>query len=293
MSAPQQKYRLVALDLDGTTLNKAHRITDRTLAILRKLSARGVVVAIATGRSSESVFGYAKLLQLEQTMLPMVVFNGSVCLQFDTKTGESRELFSNPIPPEASRLLIALAEREGCVIQLYNGQTGEVFAKPTTDQHIELLERYEHLVEKRQTYVASLESEVFNVTDRFAKALVLTFDPDAFMAAATSSLPAGMLHMIRGSPDPFFVEFLRPESNKGTALAALCRELGIGLDQAVAMGDGENDIEMLQTAGLGVAMLNARPTVKAAAKHVTEFSHDEDGVAQFLEQLLELGHFAE
>ena len=283
--------KLVALDLDGTTLNSAHRISDRTTAVLRKLSSMGVTIVIATGRGSDSVFGYVKELKLPQQQVPVVVFNGSVCLLYESATGEVRELFQKPIPAASAKSLIALADREGVCIQLYNGRTGQVYARPDTPLHRELLERYERLVERKQTYVNSHE-EVFRETTEFAKALCLTFDPDAFMAAATAALPAGMLHMIRGSPDPFFVEFLRPDSNKGSAMLTLCTELGIDPSQVIAFGDGENDCEMLRAVGVGCAMAQARQIVKDSANIVTEYSNDQDGVAIQLEKFLEEGKFA-
>ena len=292
MSVPAKPFRLVALDLDGTTLNAKHRIADATLEVLRRLSSQGVTIAICTGRASDSVFDYAKTLALPQAHLPMVVFNGSVCLLYDNKTGEHQTLFSKLIEPHASKPLVALAAEQGHVIQLYNAETAEVYASPKTPLHTELLLRYEHLVERRQVMVSDYDVDVYaQRCSCFAKMLVLTYEPDQFMEVCRERLPQGSLHMIRGSPDPFFCEFLLPESNKGTALASLCDHLGIPLDQAMAFGDGENDIEMLTAAGLGVAMSNARPSVKAAANVVTEHSNDDDGVARQLISFEQSGYF--
>lgn len=284
------RCRLLGLDLDGTTLNEKHRISERTIAILQKLSHLGVIVCICTGRASDSVFSYAKTLNLPQEFTPMIVFNGSVCLIYDNKTAMVRELFAKPIEPHASRLLVELAERQGLVIQLYNGSTGDVYAKPTTPLHIELLERYEALVERRQQRVQSYE-DVYAICPNFAKMLVLTYEPDEFMQACRESLPEGMFHMIRGSPDPFFVEFLLPASNKGTALVSLCEHLNVSVSETIAFGDGENDVEMLQAAAIGCAMSNARPMCKTAANLTTDFANHEDGVAIQLEKFLEMGFF--
>jgi len=253
----------------------------------------GVIVAIATGRASDSVFEYVRQLNLPQATVPLIVFNGSVCLLYDNSTGSVpvRELFQRPIQEEAARKLVALADEKGLVIQLYNGKTGEVFAKPVTELHNELLLRYENLVERRQTIIDDIEIAYKNCENQFAKALVLTYQTDEFMAAAREQLPPGILHMIRGSPEPFFVEFLRPQVNKGTALESLCRELGVDLSQTIAFGDGENDVEMLETAGRGVAMANGRDKAKLAAKQITEYSNDDDGVARHLEQMIDEGFF--
>lgn len=291
---PVSRYRLVALDLDGTTLNAEHDISERTIRVLRNLVAsKKVTVAICTGRSSASVLDYLKILDLPQAFTPMVVFNGSVCL-LHRQGEEAEEIFAKPIPPEAARLLIEVVVEEGHVAQLYNGATGDVFARPNCAVHTELLLRYEKLVGRPQKMVQEYEDAfALMPSGGSAKMLVLTEEPDAFMKTCKERLPDGLFHVIRGSPNPFFAEFLLPEVNKGTALAALCEHLSIPLSSCVAFGDGDNDIEMLSAAGLGVAMLNARPSVKEAANIVTEFSHHEDGVAIQLEALLAGGHFDE
>ena len=85
------------------------------------------------------------------------------------------------------------------------------------------------------------------------------------------------------------IEFLSPGVDKGTALAWLCAHLAVPLSTAVAFGDNYNDVEMLRAAGLGVAMRNARDTVKTAADLTLPWSNTEDGVARQLKQMLEQG----
>ena len=80
--------------------------------------------------------------------------------------------------------------------------------------------------------------------------------------------------MIRGT--------CHPQVNKGEGLRRMCSRLGVPLEQVVAFGDGDNDIEFVQAAGRGVAMANARPTLREVADRVTARTHDEDGVAHEL-----------
>ena len=85
-----------------------------------------------------------------------------------------------------------------------------------------------------------------------------------------------------------FIEVLPPNCNKLSALELLCQHLGIPIEQTLAVGDGDNDIEMIRGAGWGVAMANAGPAVKEAADEVLEFTNEEDGVARMLERIFEL-----
>ena len=86
---------------------------------------------------------------------------------------------------------------------------------------------------------------------------------------------------------PIYLEFVDRGVSKGSALLRLCEMLGISPDQTVPFGDEENDRPMLRAAGLGVAMGNAVPEIKAEADAVTS-SNEEDGVAEFIEYLLEM-----
>lgn len=95
-------------------------------------------------------------------------------------------------------------------------------------------------------------------------------------------------HVVR---EAFFVEVLQPGTHKGRALQELCKYYGVDVECAMALGDGENDKEVLQVAGLGVAMANAQEIAKAMAKKVSLLTHEEDGVAVEIDILLEKGEF--
>ena len=92
--------------------------------------------------------------------------------------------------------------------QYYDGDSGEVYAVPQNDGHLLLLEKYARLVGRKQLYISSFEEIMFKSLS--AKILLLTNEPDELIQLAQENLPSNMFHVIRGSPDPFFVEFLVP-----------------------------------------------------------------------------------
>lgn len=114
----------------------------------------------------------------------------------------------------------------------------------------------------------------------------MTDDPDAVLAAVQAEMEQQGITatVVRGSP-PFFVEILNERVCKGAGLRRLCERLGVDLANVVAFGDGDNDIEMIQEVGLGIAMKNARPTCKAVADRVTDLDNDNDGVAACIGKL--------
>jgi Cof subfamily protein (haloacid dehalogenase superfamily) len=282
-----KKIKLVALDLDGTTLNSHHELSQKTIETLRRFSAAGVVIAIATGRSSNSVLDYLSVLQLPQQIVPVVCFNGGWGLCVNQETGDVTTIVENPINLSAARLLIEFTSKRGLCLQYYNGATGDVQAVPVTEEHHELMARYAQIVGRKQVVLSSYDEAIAKSLP--AKMLVFTSDADALMADAAAQLPPDTFNMIRGSPWPFFVEFLAHGISKASAIEGICSKLGIPTSDIAAFGDGENDKEMLALAGYGVAMNNAKQAAKDAAKIVIEWTNDDDGVAKQLEAFEQQG----
>ena len=94
----------------------------------------------------------------------------------------------------------------------------------------------------------------------------MTTEPDKLIKEAYRINLDSEFNIIKGSPDPFFVEFLRKDVSKGATLLQICGQIGVDISQVAAFGDGDNDKEMLDLVGLGVAMKNA----KSAAKEVAD-----------------------
>jgi len=129
-------------------------------------------------------------------------------------------------------------------VQFYIGD--KVYAVPKSEKHLELMKRYEVLAGYPQ-----IKLKDFNELEKLgdpAKILLLTEDPDSLLEMAKKKF-GDSLHLVRGSPDPFFVEFLAKGVCKGTGLLKLCEAEKIDPKSIVAFGDGDNDMEFLQYAG--------------------------------------------
>ena len=290
MNDQQKSYLAVAFDMDGTILNNDHKLTQETIIALRKLTTKAIVI-IATGRSVPSICPYLKELNLNQNVVYCVGYNGSGIYKYeiDKNDNEMEFLASFPLSPDNVRCLSVLAEETHTVLQCYNAETGTVSVFPSNDEHEKLCERYEKLVGRRQTRISSYD-EILGASS--AKCLVLTNDPDSLIEKANATLPKDTFHIIKGSPWPFFVEFLPLNVSKGSALKVILEEhLGFGMDRLISFGDGDNDIEMLEQSGIGFAMLNANDNVKSSAKKVTRYTNDDNGVAKEIEELTLSGIF--
>jgi hydroxymethylpyrimidine pyrophosphatase-like HAD family hydrolase len=123
-----------------------------------------------------------------------------------------------------AKLVIDMALRHNWVVQYYNGETSEVFASPKVEEHNILLSRYAELVGRAQTVISDYNEVISSFSA--AKLLVLSENVDDILEAARIELPINSFHIIKGSPNPFFVEFLEVGISKGDGLKTLCSHIG-------------------------------------------------------------------
>ncbi|TPX55519.1 hypothetical protein CcCBS67573_g09459 [Chytriomyces confervae] len=265
---------LLAIDLDGTTLNQRGTVSARTKNTLAQVAATGAVIALCSGRSNTTMAPAKESIGLETLQ---VAFNGSLGIGFHGET-----LFKETLAQDQVTAVLQVAKQLGAVVNYYGESV--IYAAPTTDEHMILINKLRAKVGAEFVFI----NDYSTLTMSTPKLMILDENVENVVATLIAQLGDGGLHFV---PDDYFVECLPANVNKGVGFAKLCKLVGISLENTVAFGDGINDIEFLQTAGLGIAMANAKPELKKVAKRVTQFSNDEDGLAVELEALLAQGMF--
>lgn len=263
-------YRLLALDLDGTLLNPRPQkiVTPRTRLALQQAVSAGVRVVIATGQSLVVLQDLCGDLPIEG---PQIIENGAQIA--DIRTGE---IYHERLLPADYVLAVLAALREAGFHRAYHTR-GRVYAdvdtprvrqwyRPPVPPVIEI-EDVAHLYPEPCIKIVGVGEES-RLRARRAE-LMRQFD--------------GKLYITQSAFD--LLEFLHPAVSKHQGLLTIAQDLGIKREEIVAIGDGHNDIGMLQFAGLGVAMGNAHEEVKSQADYVTG-SNAEDGVAAVIEELI-------
>ncbi len=226
-------------------------------------------MVVATGRMFRSVRPYLEQAGIDD---PVVCYQGAVVA--DPATGEF--LRHEPIPLELARETIHALAEEGFHVNCYVND--ELYVSEVTPE----AERYASFQSIPVHAVGDLAAWLSEPPTK----LVTIDDPDVLdgLEARLKERFAGRLYISKSLP--FFLEFASPDVTKGSGLGFLAEHLGFTRERTVAFGDGENDVELLEWAGFGVAVANAHPRVLAVADWVCP-SAAEEGVAQVIEAVLD------
>lgn len=264
------EYKALILDIDGTLVNSKKQITPKTKDAVAKLQKRGICVAIASGRPAPGIKDIADELEMEKYGGYLLAVNGGKIIDCRTNEVLSEQHFSAEFVP----ILYRLATERGVNIMSYDGDT--VVSEILDDEYLQLEARINHLPLKQ------VESFIDYVKFPVPKAII-TGAPEklAALEPIVKNAIGDKLNVFRS--EPFFLEIMPPDIDKAYGLSELAKITGISTEEMVACGDGYNDITMIQRAGLGVAMENAREETKKSADFIT-LSNENDGVAHVIEK---------
>lgn len=260
--------RLIVSDLDDTLLKNDRTISPYTVSVLNRLREKGARFTFATGRMFTSARPFVRQLQLTE---PVIAYNGAlVC----SPEGETLENY--PVPYGLAKEILQFAESENIYAQTYDGDF--FYCQkwgPESDIYY------------RQTALPPAETGIplsQFLSGPATKVVLITDVPRVQrLLPVLRERYRGVLQFTTSKPN--YLEALSPQAGKGEALAVVMRRLGLQKNEVLAFGDGQNDVSLLQTAGIGMAVRNAHPDAKAAARYVCP-SNEEEGVAWALQKLL-------
>lgn len=267
-----QDIRLVVLDMDGTLLDDAKEIGAGTGAAIRVGAARGVRFLLASARPFCSARPYAAEIGLDT---PLICYNGAL-----VKAASGETLLSRPLASETARELAEICKAEGLYAKVYED---DVFFVDTPTEETVKYSRAYHVPYRSVGNLA----EFIAASDLAPLSFVIHADPARLPSLRTELEErfAGRLNC--HCPNEHAIHISSPEASKLAAVQLLAGEWGIGPDQAMAVGDGSNDLDILRWAGVGVALGNASPDLLTAADWVAP-DNNRDGVGAALERFLNL-----
>ena len=261
-------------DIDGTLIGKNGTISTEDRDALAKASALGIPVSLSTGRAAPATFRIINQLSLDGCH---IFFDGA--LVSDLRKGE--EVYVQPISQVAVRQAIEFAHLNEISLEFYS----------TT-----------HYFAERETWSTDIRRQFFGIEPTIVAFTSLWQQERIVKGTLTVSSPeerakaASFCHQFEASldfsstkspayPDIDFINVLAPGVSKGKALEALAPHLGIAMSEIMAIGDGTNDIPLLASVGLAIAMDNATDEVKAVADYIT-LDVDHSGLAAAIDKFL-------
>lgn len=265
--------RMLAVDIDGTLLGKDGILSDKTKASIRRATDAGMEVCLCTGRHHADALAYADELGVST---PVVAGNGAIIVDQNQKVR-----FSQIIPfPKVQKIedALILADLQGIFytgrgVLLHNGSPVEGWYRSRNAQLAGKLRLQQNQLLTRRLRIE--DDEVYKIS---------AVSPDSSRLRSMKGTLSSLSLSLTQSAD-HNIEVMELGVTKAAALEWLLRSLGMSFSNLAAIGDGKNDLEMIRSAGIGIAMGNGDVMLKKVADAVAP-PNTEHGLASVIDSLL-------
>ncbi len=261
--------RLLLADVDGTLVTDAKLLTARSREAARRLRARGIDLAITSGRPPR---GMAMLVEPLGLTTPIAAFNGGMIVEPDLRTIVQQRTLSRAMAVEVTDVLL----RAGLDVWVYRGN----------DWYVRDLEK-PHVASEQATvkFAPTVIADLDAVLDGAVKIVGVSEDHE-LVARCEAELRGQIAHDASAArSQPYYLDITHPDANKGMVLRDLARRLDILPEHIAAIGDMPTDVLMFGLAGVSVAMGNASPDVQRCARYVTT-SNEQEGFANAVDRFV-------
>lgn len=272
-------YKLVCIDVDGTLLNSKHRITDRTKAVLQQAHRQGVHIVISTGRMYTDAEYYSNLIGVKS---PVIASNGAFIKDKDT----NKVIYQDVLGESLSLEVLALFRKHRikpyfCTPHkfYYGNVMFKFFYVASTLLGTRNNKLDMEYIFSWQQWQKILQKEKNNIV----KCEIIYRNTELIRELRNEIQNIKQLEIVDSSR--YNIEITRKGVSKGNAVAMLAAFYGLRREEVLTIGDSENDLSMIEYAGLGIAMENALDRVKQKADFVTS-SNDNDGVAKAINRFI-------
>lgn len=273
------EYKLVCIDMDGTLLNSKHRITEATKEILRKTHAKGVHIVISTGRMYTDGEYFSNLIGVKS---PVIASNGAVIKE----KGSDEVIYKSVLSESLAMELVNISAKHN---------VPPMFCTPKTLYSGNVLFNMVNHFFKLRKYVSS-DMKINTIFSREKWNKILSEEKDNIVKCEFYNRNEEKLRKIRDelknirdievvSSSKYNIEITCKGVSKGRAVEILAGYYNFKKEEVITIGDSENDLSMIEYAGLGIAMGNAIDRVKEKANFITD-SNDNEGVANAINNFI-------
>ena len=276
--------RAILLDIDGTLTNDKKTITPKTIEALKKAQEKGVTLALASGRPDQGLMQYAKMLDMQKHHGIFICYNGAKVM--DCQSGEV--FFEQAMTIEESKEVLEHIKKFKVSPIIAHGEymyTNDVYNGflENNGNPINII-AYES---RGNGYILCEKRDMAAFVD-FPVEKILTAGEPPYLQEHYEEMQAPFKDKLSCMfTAPFYFEYTAKGIDKAKAIDTVFTKLGYCREELMAFGDAQNDLTMLQYAGIGIAMGNAVQVVKDAADDVTA-DNNHDGIALSLEKYLQI-----
>lgn len=273
------KIKAIVMDVDGTLTNGKKRITEKTKKVLLEAQKKGILLVLASGRPTTGLIEFAEELEMDKNGGFLVCFNGSKVVKCDTL----EELFNETMSVEEAKRVLEHMKNFKVKPMIDKGEymlVNNVFDNEihTADGSVINIIKYE----SRNGHFKLCEIEDLSEYVDYPLNKILTAgEPDYLKAHYEEMMEPFKDTLNCMFTADFYFEFTAKDIDKAKALDAVLKPMNINRDEIISFGDGQNDISIINYAGIGVAMGNAVDELKEYADEIT-LSNEEDGIAYSL-----------
>ncbi|WP_034868371.1 Cof-type HAD-IIB family hydrolase [Clostridium lundense] len=260
-------FKLVALDIDGTLLDKEHLLRDGVIDTIKKVQEKGIKTVLVSGRDFRALKPFLRELNIQDLIIGM---NG--CKVYNNK-GEV--VFSEALEPSIGKEIIRLCEKEHKFNILFiNGNTyvsesnnylGYEYYTGSCIEVGKLSDFYKNNMDLDKIIVVDEHQKLLKIKEVLEESLLENINIEFTL--------------------PMFLEIFSKKVNKGLMLERVAKYYNIDREEILAIGDWDNDIPMIDYAGLGIAMGNASENLKKRASFITK-TNEEEGAAYALKKFI-------
>ncbi|HZH93037.1 MAG TPA: Cof-type HAD-IIB family hydrolase [Tissierellaceae bacterium] len=270
------EIKLIAIDMDGTLLDSNNGLSERTRRAIEMAKEKDVEVVLATGRVLKSALHYAEMLNLDSYI---AACNGAIIVD-----RQGKDVYRKPIDKKKLEKIMEIGHNMSVYFHFYNEDT--FFTRTYVK---EIVEYYSS--SKGKFTGQSIDVDIYESTEDILNRRDLDIFKFLFIDNNSDKLQQlrDSLHSVDGiSVSKSWannLEVMEEGASKNKSLDHLCKLMNISLENTMAIGDNENDLSMLQIAGLSVGMGNGARSVLDQVDFVTE-DNDNDGVAKAIERFV-------
>ncbi len=280
----KSRYKLVAIDIDGTTVDSNGNLSQRNIEVIRKVVDSGIPVCIVTGRN---IYNAQKVAKKLNTKTPVVCCDGAT--MFDPV--ENKIVYEKYFQQKQLKEVLEILNKHHVYVEMSSANHYYQYIKSKElgkynygGSPNNFMGKYKRMIKHNVRFVKNIDR--FLGKKPIINQVIFIGEAENVLSAKEEIISKNYDTLeLRDNLWNNFVFIVQKGCKKSDGVKLLCDKYGINMEDTIAIGDELNDIDMIENAGLGIAVGNANQRIKDVAKYIT-LTNDEDGVAHALEKFI-------